>query len=492
MTIKKLTQWILAIICLVLLASYFFKIADVPFVRLDDGELMQLSETFANRGFLGSQMMDTGHKEHLYYHVHPPLYYLINGLVFRLGGIGVLQSRIVSLLSALAVLLLTFMLASKMLKLSLSLDNFLILTVLFLSTPMFFVLARSNRPEMLTLAMILSAILAYFYFRETKKAGFLILSALLSGMAMITQAYASFVFIYLFCLQYFDHRRNWRLLALFVALFALPLVFYALWISRDFPAFVYQTFIARHAISNLGLASLLNRYCYFFSSFENVATTLFFLASLSLFFLLKFKSNDKPIAFIFSPPLLIKICFLAVFIFIPVINKYYYVILLPFIYLFFLFIQSQNKSRWFSALFCLYLAINLLGLTAFWQKYKDFDYPAYGRRIAKKLPAPGNFSILASPSLYPALRHYHFYAFNNGSILKPGQTYAGLKTRLAQLEIKYLIYQEYNEKLYAGLDYLTQFIKKDCHLIAKVQDPYYGSEGVKKDNYIKIFLVIIR
>jgi 4-amino-4-deoxy-L-arabinose transferase-like glycosyltransferase len=360
MKIRIKARGILAVLCLTLLASFFFKIENVPFVRLDDGELMQLSETFATRGFLGSQMMDTGHNEHLYYHVHPPLYYLVNGLVFKLGGVGVFQSRIVSLLSALAAVFLTFMLAGKMLKLSLSLDNFLILTVLFLSTPMFFVLARSNRPEMLTLFIVLSAILAYFYFRETRSKWLLILSALLSGMAMITQAYASFVFIYLFCLQYFEQRRNWRLLAIFVAVFAFPLIFYALWISRDFPAFVYQTFIARHAISNLGLASLLNRYCYFFSSFENVATTLFFLASLSLLFFLKFKSNDKPIAFIFSPPLLIKICFLAVFIFIPVINKYYYVILLPFIYLFSFLSKARTKANGFPSFFI------YISLLTFW------------------------------------------------------------------------------------------------------------------------------
>jgi hypothetical protein len=132
-----------------------------------------------------------------------------------------------------------------------------------------------------------------------------------------------------------------------------------------------------------------------------------------------------------------------------------------------------------------------LGLAVFWQKYKDFDYSAYGHRITAQLPAPGNFSILANPSLYPALHHYQFYAFNNGSILKPGQTYEGLRARLSQLGVKYLIYQEYNEKLYADLDYLTLFIKNDCRLIAVVHDPYYGSEGVKKNNYIKIFLVII-
>ena len=140
----------------------------------------------------------------------------------------------------------------------------------------------------------------------------------------------------------------------------------------------------------------------------------------------------------------------------------------------------------------LYLAINLLGLAVLWQKYKDFDYAAYGRRIIAQLPVPGDFSLLANPSLYPALHHYQFYAFNNGSILKTGQTYEGLKSRLFQLGIKYIIYQEYNEKSYAKLDYLTKFIKKDCRLISEIREPYYGSEGVKKDNYIKIFLVVVR
>ncbi|MFA4884262.1 MAG: glycosyltransferase family 39 protein [Desulfotomaculaceae bacterium] len=488
----KLAQFILIMTCLTLFASYFYKIDSVPFVRLDDGELMQLSETFATHGYLGSEMMDTGHNEHLYYHVHPPFYYLVNGLVFKLAGVGVTQSRLVSLVSALAIILLTFLLAGQMLKLPLSRNNFLLLAAFFLSTPLFFVLARSNRPEMLTLLLALSAILTYSNYQKTRKIIFSMFSGLLAGLALTTQAYAAFVILFLVFSQYLDRQKNWRLIGLFLVAFALPLTIYLAWIFRDLPSFYYQTVIIRQAADKLNLVALLSRYRAFFSSLESIVTTICFFASVTLALFLKQKNQDRSTALFPERLLLGILCFLAIFLLIPVLNKYYYVVLLPFIYLFFVYTLNKYRHWAFVALFCLYFLTNLLGLAFFWQKYHDFDYPAYGRRIIAQLPAPGSFSVLASPSLYPALRSYQFYAFNNGSIVKPDQTYQGFKRRIEQLGIKYIVVQEYNDKLYAGLAYLNRFLKNDCHLIAKVQDPYYGSEGVKRNNYIKIYSVVIR
>jgi len=490
MSISKAIRFALIFFCLSLLFSYFYKIDSVPFVRLDDGELMQLSATFATSGHLGSEMMDTGHNEHLHYHVHPPFYYLVNGLVFKLAGVGILQSRLVSLFSALAIILLTFLLAGHLLKLPLSLNNFLLLAAFFLSTPLFFVLARSNRPEMLTLLLALSAILAYTYYQKTKKTIILMISGLLAGLALTTQAYAAFVMLFLVLAQYLDRQRNWRLIGLFLAAFALPLAIYLAWISRDLSSFYYQTVIIRQAADKLNLVALLSRYRAFFSSLESIATTICFCASFTLAWVLKQKKQDRLTALFPRPLLLGILCFLAIFLLIPVLNKYYYVVLLPFIYLFFVYTLNKYRHWAFVALFCLYLLTNLLGLAFFWQKYHDFDYPAYGRRIIAQLPPPGQFSVLASPSLYPALRSYQFYAFNNGSIIKPGQTYQGLQSRLKQLGVKYIVYQEYNDKLYAELEYLNRFLRHDCRLIAQVQDPYYGSEGVKRNNYLKIYIVL--
>lgn len=481
---------LLLLFSFILLTIYFIKVDSIPFVRLDDGELMQLSETFATHGYLGSRMMDTGHNEHLHYHVHPPFYYLANGLVYKLAGVGILQSRMVSLLSALAVIFITFMLSNQMLNLPWSIDRLLILSALFLSTPMFFVLARSNRPEMLTLLLVLSALLTHARYQRTNGANWLIISALCCGLALTTQAYAVFAFIFLYFSLYFGPQRERRLLLVFIFIFTLPLIIYGWWISQDPSSFIYQALVARHAASNFGLLNLFERYRYFFTSFENAATTLFFIFSICLLFLLRSVIKDKATTIMFTPPLFLKLCFMTVFIIIPVINKYYYVVLLPFIYLFFIFILDRNKNRWFYALLYLYLIINLLGLAIYCNKYWGYDYPAYGRRIIAQLPAPGSFSVLASPSLYPALRSYHFYALNNGSIIRPDQTYQGLKSRIARLKIKYIVFQEYNEELYAKLNYLTQFLARDCRLIAKVQDPYYGSEGAKRNNYLKIYLVV--
>ena len=337
MKLIKIAQFLLAFLCLALLFSYFYKIGSVPLVRLDDGELMQISETFALHGNLGSQMMDTGHHENLYYHVHPPLYYLVNGFVFKLTGIGILQSRLVSLFSAILIIILTFLVSGIMLKLPFSINNFLSLTALFLSTPMFFVLSRSNRPEMLTLVFVLLAILSYVRFIEIRESWPLFISGLCCGLAMTTQVYAVFMLIFLLISQLFDRQRNWLRILLFLSAFVIPLSFYLIWIFNDFPSFFYQTIIMRQAADKLNLVSIIDRYRYFFSSFETVATTLFFILSIFILFYLKPGRENRFTEIFSSPPLFIKLCFLTVFIFIPVINKYYYVILLPFIYLFFSF-----------------------------------------------------------------------------------------------------------------------------------------------------------
>lgn len=479
-------------LCLMLLASYLIKIDNLPFIRLDDGELLQLSANFSTHGYLGSEMMNSGHQENLYYHVHPPLYYIVNGLVFKLTGIGILQSRLVSLLAALTIIVLTFLLSGKLLKLPLSHNNFLLLAVFFLSTPIFFVLARSNRPEMLALAFILMAILSYSHYLETKRTTPLIISGLCCGLAFTTQFYAIFVVLFLSISQLIDRLRSWRRLFLFSAAAALPTLCYGLWITRDFPAFIYQLFIARYAAASTNIINIFARYQHFFLSFETINTTIFFLLSLLSIFWIKIGKGEKRPWMIPTQPLMFILCFLAVFIFIPVLNKYYYVIILPFIYLFYIYALNQKHNHFFLLLISLYLIINLGGLGIYWHKYKNFDYNAYGKRVLASLPPPGNFSLLASPSLYPALRDYQFYAFNNGSIIAPGQTYEGLKARLDKLKVKYVIYQEYNEKLYAKLDYINQFLQQDCRLVAIIQDPYYGSEGLKKDNYIKIYSIIAR
>jgi len=478
----------LTILCLALFLSYFVKIEAIPFVRLDDGELMELSATFAEQGYLGSQMANTGHKENLYYHVHPPLYYLANGLVFKVLGVGVWQSRIISLMAALLVIYLTFLLCGRSLDIPMSINSFLLLAALFLSTPLFFVLSRSNRPEMLTLALIMSALLAYTSYLKSRRMFFPALAGLISGLALITQAYAFFVIILLAIVHLSVRPGERKSCLIMLAFFSLPLAGYLLWVARDWTAFYYQTIIARDVANKIHLVSLANRYLSFFSSFEHVSTTIFFLVSiLVIWFSHPKRTNISGKPYIF--PLLAMIIFMGVFLLIPVLNKYYYLILLPFIYLFVLYFFYHGYRQQLGIVVAVYLIVNCLGLGIYWHKYWDYNYPAFAEKLVKQLPPSPNEGILASSSLYPALRYYRFYAFHNHSITNLNQTYQGFSQRLKELKITYIIFDEHNEKIFAKADYIRQYLENNCRLTAKIIDPYYGSEGVKRNNLILLYRV---
>ncbi|MBU0502528.1 MAG: glycosyltransferase family 39 protein, partial [Candidatus Margulisbacteria bacterium] len=482
---RKILLIILIIFNLLLFGSYFYKIDSVPFVRLDDGNLMEISETFATTGQLGSQMSETGHNESRFYHVHPPFYYLVNGIVFKIFGSGILQSRLIPLCSAIIVIFLTFLLFIYLSRLKLTIMNTLVLSALFLSTPIFFILARSNRPEMFALALILSALLAYNYFEKQRKIIWLIISGLFCGLAMITQAYSLFIFLYIVLSIFINKQQLWQQIISFTVACSIPVVAYLFWIIQDFQSFYYQMFVLRQASTTLIIPNIIIRYIHFFSSFETWNITGFLLALGLIIFISK--KNKLQIGL--NPQLLLIICFLATFLIIPVLNKYYMVILLPPIFLYFLERLKKKPNVWLLILLVAYLGINSIGLAVYWQKYHNFDYPTYAEKIKQHLPTPGNFGVLGSPSLYPGLNDYEFYAYINPSIIHHQQTYSNFKERLKELKIKYIIQQEYEGKDYGNLDYFNRFLKQDCQIIAEVNDPFYGSEGVKKDNLIKIYSV---
>lgn len=474
-----------------LLLTYCYKIDAVPFIRVDDGGLLEVSRTFALHGYLGSRMLEAGHNESRYFHIHPPFFYLLNGLLFKLIGFGILQGRVLALLASFLVLLTVPWLYRSLARFQLATEDAWLLAIMFLSNPFYFIMARYVRPEMPTLLLSLLAILAYLRSERSKGSFYLLLGGLLAGLAVLTHFYGIYALIYLMVCWLFS-RKEGKLAraALILAGFILPLVPYLIWLFSDFNSFYFQVIVVRKSLESFNFGGILLRYAAFFVNYKTLNATLLFLAGMLWAVADRRRMTNeqwRTIGRILGPAL----CFLPIFIVMPRMSEYYYLVLLPFVYFTVIYLK-QIFGRPVSLLIGLFIVINLSGLGFYWHKYHDYDYYRYAGKLKAVLPRPGDFAVAGNMSLYPGLLEYKFYAFENSSLAPDNdcQTYAGFARRIKELNIKYIIYQESHLKQHFHAAYLGRYLSDHCRVFGKVNDPGYGSEGQKRDNQIVIYQVI--
>jgi 4-amino-4-deoxy-L-arabinose transferase-like glycosyltransferase len=463
---------------------YGFRIGDIPFVRVDDGALLEVSRTYAAHGYLGSRMFETGHHESAYFHVHPPVFYLLNGLVMKALGFGVLQARLLSLFCAFLILAVAPFLYWLILKKRLTADEIMLLAVMFLGNPFYFVLARYVRPEMLTVLLALLAMTAYHLAALKDNRYWLVPSGILAGLSVLTHFFGLYAFIYIAVQLLVSHKEGkLRRGALLVAGFLLPLIPYIIWLSRDLGSFYYQVIVARQSLAGFTFSRIFGRYLAFFLNFKTWNVTIMCLALVPVA-LWRRASVDWVAVGRASVPIC---CFLPIFILMPRLSEYYYLAVLPFLY-YIALVLKRALGRPVAMILVAFILVNLFGLAYYWQRYHDYDYAGYIHKIRASLPAPGNFALLGSSSLFPGLNDYSFYALDNGSLAGAvGQTYAGFASRAKELDIQYIIYQETDLKQPFHASFLARYLKERCRLLGQVFDRGYGSEGQKLDNYTYIY-----
>ena len=82
--------------------AYLYHFTDIPFFRVDDAWGMEASYRLASIGELGSPMIENGANQTHYFHTHPPVYYILLALVFKIFSFGIIQARLFSIFLAIS------------------------------------------------------------------------------------------------------------------------------------------------------------------------------------------------------------------------------------------------------------------------------------------------------------------------------------------------------------------------------------------------------
>jgi len=498
MTLNKLKDNIVKTITLgfllLLVGLYITNIQNIPYVRVDEGWVSQAPYMLATTGTFASPMFRGMPGSERRSHVHLPFYYLFVALGFKVLGFGLGAGRLVSLLFALGISWLMFLTAKVLLP-----DKktaWILPLSLLLTTPYFFVISRTIRPDIAVTFFVLAS---YWFLlchsRESgnpgvegvvnskKKDSYLLLAGLFAGCAVISHLPGFFIFVYgSILLFHFARQKLW----LFWLGFFVPLAGYGLWVITDWAAFYGQKLLYSTDITSQGG---LEKCWAFFQDPKKVGLYFGVLALTLGGGWLKRRDLFKAEFFWFY--LLPLGIFIVQLPFLPHTNPIYINYILPFIYLTIAyFMLHMDRALWLKGIVIGVLAINLLGLGMYWKRYTGYNYTDYIQRIQQHIPVGS--TLLGQVSLYMGFYdpgQYGFYPYQNAYLIEPSLDYQTFKRRVKELGIHYLVYDVHADRSYEKIGYLKMFINSDCFLTAEFTEPFYGSEGESKNNVIKIYEV---
>lgn len=139
-------------------------------------------------------------------------------------------------------------------------------------------------------------------------------------------------------------------------------------------------------------------------------------------------------------------------------------------------ITAKNKKiiATFLILICV---INIFGLTKYIIQYRQFDFQAYQRLLNQYIPNKPNLFVFGPMSSYPIFYQTHFTAHE--AFILP-RDFDRLKKVIQRADYIVLDSHEPDNQIKE----LTINHKKP---IARVISPYYGSEGLSRNNIITIY-----
>lgn len=239
-------------------------LSDFPLVDWAQPMIAAPAYKLATQGIYGSDMFTGFYRSELHNYDHMPLYPLLLSLAFKALGLGVWQARLVSVLSGLAVVLLTFYLGRQLYDSTLGLTAAAVLCVARLSLPNFndvlrlgyqmnasgiplLDIARVIRFDVLVPVWVVAAC-SCFYWARTREARLGYLGAgVLAGLATLTHLYGAFILAVLIVLALWQRGwRAWRSASVYFVLagWALALLPYLIYVLQDLEA--YRGQLLRH------------------------------------------------------------------------------------------------------------------------------------------------------------------------------------------------------------------------------------------------------
>ncbi len=195
-----------------------------PYPWFDETFMVSIAKDWAEHGTFRAQIADTAFRgtEVL---IYGPVYFIVNGAIFKLFGITVFNARIVCLLAYFASVFVGWKILQR---LQLSIAAQLVWIIGILTEPNLSVLAHQGRME--TLVILFLFLSFYFLIKAPKNNPSIILSGLFFGLAALTSPRIGFIVVPYGCFIICQTRSFWK-----SALWISPVViFYGCWIFYAF------------------------------------------------------------------------------------------------------------------------------------------------------------------------------------------------------------------------------------------------------------------
>jgi len=257
---------------------------------------------------------------------------------------------------------------------------------------------------------------------------------------------------------------------IFIGMFLLPLIPYIIWIMGDSQAFLHQVIADRsefrvHFINKVfGLLMLL------FTSKKITLMVLMLFGGLIIMLRNKLSQIQQHLLFV-------SVLFVSQFFVLPKFNELYFILMLPIILIVWLCLITSKNKKIITTFLILVCVVNISGLIKYIYQYRQFDFKAYQDSLNQYIPNKPNLFVLGPMSLYPIFHQTHFSAHE--AFVLP-RDFSRLKKVIQKAN--YIVIENYE------LDNrMKELIINNKKSITQIISPYYGSEGLSRNNIITIY-----
>ncbi|KAF5053447.1 Dolichyl-phosphate-mannose-protein mannosyltransferase [anaerobic digester metagenome] len=489
------------VILFIFMGLYSFHLDQYPCLWCDETWFINSAFNLAAHGFLGTTMMPTFYNISHFTYWQPPVYMVLLAVSFKLFGLGITQAKMVSVILGFFTVLFTYLLACELFNKKIGLLS----SLLLISNPLFFLVARQARMDIAVACFTLIALYYLVLALKRSKYVYYFCSGLFAMLSLLSHpngifCMISMALIYMICkIDFKNLKLKIKLKEIFYLilgpiLVAIPYLYY---ISLDFPAFLGQFKFnilnsANSPLNNIFLEKI--RYMElvgFFNNIEGMFTLIllvasFYLALLGLLHIIKKKKkfNSKFLLIV----LLVHLILFAVLVsqkyatwYLGIILPYWSILItLPFKGR---FNYRKSSQTVIIILITLTLITNTFGILSILYTNDGYNYQSVPVAVQKYIP---NGSVVVGATPYWITLHknytYYDYRYLDASDFK-------------KLNVKYILYDNRWNYMLHNSYYMkdchispdtTAFLSNNCTLIGEI--PYshsitFGPIKVYKVNY---------
>ncbi len=466
MTLWKKVFFSLAFILLIIV--YFYHFADIPHFRYDEGNLIDVPYQLAYHAHFGSAALENGGDQTHYFHIHPPFYYVCLAAVFKLFGYGIEQARLFSMFLAFLTIGCFYFLLREM-----KVKDKSIYLIGVLSTPLFFVLAKTIRPEMMMALLFILSFLFLVRWEHRNKKLDLILGAVVTSLMMMTHMFG--IPVLLLWVYSLLSNKKWKYLLFYMGALVIPTIPYVLWIIKSWDAFTLQVIVDR-GVAKIDILQ---------KGLEVIQTTIFskkvgLIAYALIFFSAIFVLNYNKIRTPLKQFVIWGVAlFWLQFLLLPKFNELYVVLLIPLLFLI-IALLVNNLLKWRKLLLFIcagMIVVNMLGIAMIMHKYQKYSFHDYEVLLRNNVKFKAETKIMGNFSIIPVFHEAQFTGF---------QTYNNERSLFKAInEADFVVIDDFtrNNMSVTMNKYVISIKKK----ISEFYSPYYGSEGQHENNLIEIY-----